>query len=251
MSFKGTTLRSVSAELRSGLRAHFAVCLVLLLSILHSGAVSAQSPPDKPGPSRTKTTTPASAKANEFKAYAATLSITAFASVIEQAVAVEDASSLEEVCEFYRRDPRNTECPPPDPWGTPLRVMAKPGFSSYFVLSAMADKVFEAKPAMGLQKSLSRDIVYLDGAFVQFPPVVVEQFADRLKVVTAEEYRQLEVGMTEKQVRWRLEAPGTERSQSNIGGIVTVSYQWTNADGSSVIAIFQDGLLVSKAQHGL
>ena len=40
-------------------------------------------------------------------------------------------------------------------------------------------------------------------------------------------------------------------SQVELGGVSTIGYSWKNPNGSNIVAIFQNGLLVSKAQAGL
>jgi hypothetical protein len=50
----------------------------------------------------------------------------------------------------------------------------------------------------------------------------------------------MKLGMSVQEVRRR-----------SVGSIETLMYQWTNADGSHVLAIFQNQRLVSKAQTGL
>jgi hypothetical protein len=64
-------------------------------------------------------------------------------------------------------------------------------------------------------------------------------------------YLRLREGMTRDQVVRILGSPGTEVSRSDLGGTSTVMYQWQNADGSNMNAMFQNGKLVSKAQFGL
>lgn len=44
---------------------------------------------------------------------------------------------------------------------------------------------------------------------------------------------------------------GEELSSSNIGDLETIMYEWVNADGSNMNAMFQNDKLVSKAQYGL
>jgi len=71
------------------------------------------------------------------------------------------------------------------------------------------------------------------------------------QVVTSSEYGQLRDGMTYSQVQAIIGAPGQELSRSDLAGIVTVMYSWTNSDGSNMNAMFQNGALVMKAQFGL
>lgn len=188
---------------------------------------------------------------NEINAQIAASKIAAFSSIVERAIAYEDAKSVEDVCVFLRRDPSETECPPKDPWGTQLALKTRSEFSSYFIVSAGVDKEFEEHPAFGPQRDFNRDLIYFNGALVQYPRVVAEKRPEDLRVVTMDEYGGLRQGMKINIVRLAIGAPGTELSQSTIGGFTTVSYQWKNADGSNAVIIFQDGLLVSKAQFGL
>jgi len=69
--------------------------------------------------------------------------------------------------------------------------------------------------------------------------------------VTLAQYNQLQTGMSEQQV-YAILGPGTEISRSDIGGIVTVMYQWDgDGFGANMNAMFQNGHLIQKAQFGL
>ncbi len=75
--------------------------------------------------------------------------------------------------------------------------------------------------------------------------------ADR--TVTAAEYARLTTGMTYRQAVEIIGFEGEELSRSEIAGITTVMYQWTNRgfSGANMNAMFQDGRLIQKAQFGL
>ena len=76
--------------------------------------------------------------------------------------------------------------------------------------------------------------------------------------VTAAEYQRIENGMSYQEVVAIIGSPGEEMSQNKIDGvpgvmdaITTIMYQWTNSNGSSMNAIFQNDSLMQKAQFGL
>jgi hypothetical protein len=48
-----------------------------------------------------------------------------------------------------------------------------------------------------------------------------------------------------------LERTGAPTGQSELAGIKIVMYSWKNENGSNMNAMFQAGVLVSKAQSGL
>lgn len=70
-------------------------------------------------------------------------------------------------------------------------------------------------------------------------------------IVTRTEYERIKEGMTYDQVKAIIGAPGEELSRSNMAGYMTVMYSWTNANGSNMNAMFQNGALINKAQFGL
>lgn len=70
-------------------------------------------------------------------------------------------------------------------------------------------------------------------------------------VVTRAEYDQIRVEMSYTEVRSIIGVSGEELSRSDIAGISTVMYSWTNSNGSTMNAMFQNGQLISKAQFGL
>lgn len=70
-------------------------------------------------------------------------------------------------------------------------------------------------------------------------------------VVTLEEYSRIHEGMTYEEVVAIIGEEGEELSRVNVSGFTTVMYGWTNPSGANMNAMFQNGLLVSKAQFGL
>lgn len=70
-------------------------------------------------------------------------------------------------------------------------------------------------------------------------------------IVTLAEYEQIREGMTYGEVIAVIGSPGEELSRSDMAGYVTVMYSWSNANGSNMNAMFQNGRLVTKAQLGL
>lgn len=77
-------------------------------------------------------------------------------------------------------------------------------------------------------------------------------------VVTMDEYTQIREGMTYSQVVSIIGASGEEVASNVIEGVPgvmptmrTTMYQWVNADGSNMNAMFQNGELIQKAQFGL
>lgn len=70
-------------------------------------------------------------------------------------------------------------------------------------------------------------------------------------VVTQAQYDQIVNGMTYEQVRSIIGTGGEELSRSDMAGISTVMYSWTNSNGSNMNAMFQNGRLINKAQFGL
>ena len=70
-------------------------------------------------------------------------------------------------------------------------------------------------------------------------------------LVTKAEFLRLEEGMSYEEVVRIIGAPGELKASSDLAGIKTVMYGWSNTDGSNTNAMFQQGKLVSKAQFGL
>ena len=69
--------------------------------------------------------------------------------------------------------------------------------------------------------------------------------------ITWGKYSRLYTGMSYRQAVSVLGSSGTESSRNQIGDLVTVAYTWQNADGSNIIAMFQNDGLVQKSQAGL
>lgn len=69
--------------------------------------------------------------------------------------------------------------------------------------------------------------------------------------VTMAEYERVQIGMSYKQVKAIIGAPGEELSRTEIGGILAVMYMWQNKDSSNMNVMFQNDAVYSKAQFGL
>lgn len=69
--------------------------------------------------------------------------------------------------------------------------------------------------------------------------------------VTMDEFNQIQSGMSYQQTVNIIGFDGTEMSRSELFGIVTVMYSWSNSNGSNMNAMFQNDQLISKAQLGL
>ncbi len=85
-------------------------------------------------------------------------------------------------------------------------------------------------------------------------PEFRQELADQqaAQSVSLAEFRQIQSGMTYAQVVSVVGFQGTEASRSDLGGISTVMYEWSNSGlGGNMNAMFQDGRMVSKAQAGL
>lgn len=71
-------------------------------------------------------------------------------------------------------------------------------------------------------------------------------------IVSQADFDEAQQGTTYLWLSYEIEHDGELVSESNIPGAPQVlMYQWQNADGSVMTAIFQDGKLVSKSQIGL
>jgi hypothetical protein len=64
-------------------------------------------------------------------------------------------------------------------------------------------------------------------------------------------YNTITIGESYESCVYVIGAPGEEISRSDFAGNTTVTYSWKNANGSNMIATFQNDRLVSKAQSGL
>jgi len=72
------------------------------------------------------------------------------------------------------------------------------------------------------------------------------------QVVHRAEYDRIEPGQSLMVVETIIGHPGEELSRTDLAGApTTVVYQWINADGSNMNAMFQNDRLVQKAQFGL
>lgn len=54
-----------------------------------------------------------------------------------------------------------------DGWGTPIRTHVKG--NRYSIISAGSDRIFEMKNPQGQVRGLERDLIFMDGNFVQMP----------------------------------------------------------------------------------
>jgi hypothetical protein len=77
-------------------------------------------------------------------------------------------------------------------------------------------------------------------------------------IVTKSEYDQIDTGISYRRAVAIIGENGEEISKSTMSAVagvmdelVTVMYQWVNADGSNMNAMFQNDALMSKAQFGL
>jgi hypothetical protein len=70
-------------------------------------------------------------------------------------------------------------------------------------------------------------------------------------IVTREKYDQIHEGMTYRQVCDIIGSSGEEVSRSDMAGVTTVMYSWTNSNASNMNAMFQNNRLISKSQFGL
>ena len=68
--------------------------------------------------------------------------------------------------------------------------------------------------------------------------------------ITLDRYNQVQSGMSIAKVE-TVVGEGLEMSRSGVDRALTVSYEWQNADGSTMNAMFQGNKLVTKAQAGL
>ena len=78
------------------------------------------------------------------------------------------------------------------------------------------------------------------------------------QIVTFDEYKRVEDGMSYQQVVSIIGAQGEETVRNRLEGdpdvmesVDTVMYQWVNSNGSNMNAMFQNDKLVLKAQFGL
>jgi hypothetical protein len=83
------------------------------------------------------------------------------------------------------------------------------------------------------------------------PDAVAVQPVRRSDQITLAQYSQLQSGMSYAEVVEILGREGEEMSSSDVAGIRTVMYGWSNRGGANMNAMFQQGELVQKAQFGL
>lgn len=69
--------------------------------------------------------------------------------------------------------------------------------------------------------------------------------------VILHEYNLLQSGISYEEAERIIGFPGTEISSTDLGGIRTIMFAWSNPDGSNMNAMFQNGRLIQKAQFGL
>ena len=81
--------------------------------------------------------------------------------------------------------------------------------------------------------------------------IVHDFLSHRYAAITLAQYDQLTLGMHLLDVE-RVVGVGIEiKMQSLSNGALVITYEWTNPDGSRMIATFQDMKLIGKAQAGL
>lgn len=82
--------------------------------------------------------------------------------------------------------------------------------------------------------------------------VTAVEFPDeRPAVVTMAQFERVQEGMSYDAVVRIIGAPGKEERRMNLGGTITVWYSWTNPNGSSLAAGFQNGRLFMKVKGDL
>jgi zinc ribbon protein len=144
------------------------------------------------------------------------------------------------VCRYCGRDLAQPS-KPAERSPTSLSTNVSPGVAFVVILAAIV--VFGGLAVGGVFKPKAKPE---PGTFVM--PQVPFQEAP---VVTRGEYESLREGMSYSEAVSIIGASGEELSRSDLAGISTVMYSWTNANGSNMNAMFQDGKLVTKAQFGL
>jgi hypothetical protein len=78
------------------------------------------------------------------------------------------------------------------------------------------------------------------------------------QIVTFDEYQRIQNGLSYRQVVQIIGAEGEEVSRNKMEGVPgvmesveTVMYQWVNSSGSNMNAMFQNDMLIQRAQFGL
>ena len=74
---------------------------------------------------------------------------------------------------------------------------------------------------------------------------------DPAPIITQAKFANIREHMTYAEVCAVIGVPGSEVGRSEIAGDRTVMYNWSNANGSNMNALFQNGELNSKTQSGL
>ena len=69
--------------------------------------------------------------------------------------------------------------------------------------------------------------------------------------LTLDKFNKVQTNMSYKEVVKILGSKGKVLSESEVGGIKTVMYQWDGSFGANMNAMFQKDKLISKAQFGL
>lgn len=75
--------------------------------------------------------------------------------------------------------------------------------------------------------------------------------ARRSDQITMAQYNQIQPGMSYSEVVAILGRDGEEMSSSDVAGIRTILYGWSNRSGANMNAMFQQDAMVQKAQFGL
>ena len=70
-------------------------------------------------------------------------------------------------------------------------------------------------------------------------------------VVTLDEFRALQPGMTYDQVSTIIGQHGETQHETQVLDVHTIELSWTNVDGGSMTASFQNGAMTTKSQTGL
>jgi hypothetical protein len=144
------------------------------------------------------------------------------------------------ICRYCGRDLAQPS-KPAESSPSPLSTTVSPGVAFAVILAAIV--VFGGLAVGGAFKPKPKPV---SGTFVM--PQVPFQEAP---VVTRAEYDGLKEGISYSEAVSIIGVSGEELSRSDLAGISTVMYSWTNANGSNMNAMFQNGKLITKAQFGL
>lgn len=69
--------------------------------------------------------------------------------------------------------------------------------------------------------------------------------------IDAKKFKQIEEGMTYKQVVKIVGSKGVQQSTSSYGGITASAYMWQSDDWGTAVVMFENKKVVSKAQYGV